>query len=192
MRSIRVAMAVAVALAAAGCAGKPEPTDSPAPSSSASAAPTRLAVRSLTDREVAVAYLKAMWSGDYRDPNAGSWLPRIKPYASPKLYARQRKLHSGSTGSGVAWMDIKKDKLIPRFRLSGTEIEQKQPSGPKTHFVQVAFSVVHVTKTGDRPAPSVRMDTDMPATKKVMRLDRTSAGWRVTDDEVGDGSGVGG
>jgi hypothetical protein len=186
-------MAVVVALTAAACDGKPAPTGSPAPaSSSASAAPTKPHARVPTDREVAVAYLKAMWSGGYRDPDAGSWLPRIKPYASPKLYARQRKLHSGSTGSGVAWMDIKKDKLTPRFRSSGTEIQQKQPSGPKTHFVKVTFSVVFVTRTGRRPAPSVRLDTDVPKTGKLLRLDRTSAGWRVTDDEVGDGSGAGG
>lgn len=182
-----LALGLTLALGAAACDGKPEAATSTSPPASPSASP-----KAPTDRQVALAFMRAQWSGGYRDKDAGAWLPRVRKYVSPALYARLRRLHSGATGSGVAWMDIKKYKLVPRFRPAGTKIVEKQPSGPDTHFVRVAYSVRYTTVDGRRPPESVRLSTDLPATKRVLRLDRGAAGWRVSDDYVGDGSGVGG
>ena len=189
MRGIAIGLGLAVALGAAACDGEPEPGKSTSPPASPSASRT---ARPPSDRQVALAFMKAQWSGGYRDKDAGAWLPRVKKYVSPALYTRLRRLHRGSTGPGVAWMDIKKYRLVPRFRPAGTAIKQKQPSGPTTHFVRVAYSVRYTTTDGRRPPKDVRLSTDLPKTKRVLRLDRGASGWRVTDDYVGDGSGSGG
>jgi len=104
------------------------------------AAATRTAV------DVAKAWAIAANSSSYRDPAAGSWTGRARPFVTGAEAAAEQQQNSGRGGS--TWAQIQAGKCVTTMRELAAGIPSAAPTGPATHIVYVSAITALSCATG--------------------------------------------
>lgn len=150
---------------AAGHSGSPQrrngpviPSESPRPTRAASSpttpadpgisTPAIPAVEAATRSPLAVAkaWAIAANSSSYRDPVAGTWTERAKPFVTGAEAAAELEQHSG--GGGSTWAQIQASKCVTSLRQLGATIPSDAPTGPERHVVYLTATVTLACATG--------------------------------------------
>jgi hypothetical protein len=123
----------------------------------------------------AVEWLIAYRSVSYLDPSAGSWVPRISGFATPRLNAEYRAIQDG--GGGEEWASFVRQRCVAVVTDTNAVVPAEAPSAASSVFVQVSGEVdTHCAAgmpPGGEPAEKVAMTVAMSrGADRLWRVDR--------------------